>query len=158
MRKTEECSRVFAKALELVDHYDEYTFAIFEKPADEPLLALAMALTGAKPREFCGRMIYLPSCNNQLKLRKDGKLMLNKNELSTTFLHFGNRNLGGFLYTYLLATVEYHRNGGTGTIPKADYFKICRKCLPHQLKRFIKNILLRIFPKKVILNLKEKLK
>lgn len=155
MRKTEECSQVFAKALELLERYDQYSFSTFEAPADEPLLALAMAIMGIKPREYCGRMLYLPHCNNQLKLRRDGKLVLNKREVDPVFLHFGNRNLGGFLYAYFMATVEYHLKGGTGNISRKEYLELCKKCMPHQIKRFGKNILLKIFPKKVIINLKK---
>lgn len=40
---------IYELSLEVADNYDKYTFKYFEKPADEPILALCMAVFDIKP-------------------------------------------------------------------------------------------------------------
>ena len=49
LRNTERCAKVFEIAKEAAAHYREYPFAIFEDPADEPVIALGMAVTHCRP-------------------------------------------------------------------------------------------------------------
>ena len=51
LRNTETCAKVFETAKEAAAHYDEYPFAIFKDPADEPVIALGMAVMGCRPVE-----------------------------------------------------------------------------------------------------------
>ncbi len=49
MRKTEKCAEVFRIAQYCAEHYSDYAFCGFKKPADEPVLALGMAVCGCEP-------------------------------------------------------------------------------------------------------------
>ena len=49
IRRTEECKRAFQIAQYCAVHYDDYAFRGFSKPADEPVLALGMAVCGCRP-------------------------------------------------------------------------------------------------------------
>ena len=49
LRNTQICSRVFETAKEAAAHYSDYPFAIFKKPADEPVIALGMAVMDCRP-------------------------------------------------------------------------------------------------------------
>ena len=49
LRNTETCARVFEIAKEAAAHYRDYPFAIFSDPADEPVIALGMAVMNCRP-------------------------------------------------------------------------------------------------------------
>ena len=49
MRNTDACRNVFNIAQNCASHYSDYAFKGFAKPADEPLLALGMAVCGFEP-------------------------------------------------------------------------------------------------------------
>lgn len=49
LRNTEKCRQVFEIANEAAAHYDDYPFALFKDPADEPLIALGMAVMNCRP-------------------------------------------------------------------------------------------------------------
>ncbi len=49
IRKTEITRNVFQEASIYAKDYSKYKFRLFEKPADEPVLALAMAMNNCKP-------------------------------------------------------------------------------------------------------------
>ena len=49
LRNTAKCEKVFEIANECARHYSDYHFRGFIKPADEPVLALAMAVLDCKP-------------------------------------------------------------------------------------------------------------
>ena len=53
LRNTETCAHVFEIAKEAAAHYREYPFAIFKDPADEPVIALGMAVMNCRPVD-CG--------------------------------------------------------------------------------------------------------
>lgn len=49
LRRTEICKKVFETAKEAAAHYRDYPFAIFKDPADEPVIALGMAVNDCRP-------------------------------------------------------------------------------------------------------------
>lgn len=49
LRNTETCAKVFEIAKEAAADYCKYPFAIFKNPADEPVIALGMAVEGCRP-------------------------------------------------------------------------------------------------------------
>ena len=51
LRSTETCRRVFETARHAAAHYRDYPFAIFRDPADEPVIALGMAVEDCRPVE-----------------------------------------------------------------------------------------------------------
>lgn len=49
MRKTDTCKKVFEIANNCIKDYKKYKFSVFSGPADEPLLALGMAVCNCEP-------------------------------------------------------------------------------------------------------------
>ena len=49
LRNTNTCRQVFEIAKDAAKHYHEYPFAIFKNPADEPVIALGMAVMNCHP-------------------------------------------------------------------------------------------------------------
>lgn len=49
IRKSEITDKIHEKAYEILRQYESYNFSGFTKPADEPILALAMAINNCKP-------------------------------------------------------------------------------------------------------------
>lgn len=49
LRNTEKCRQVFEIAKDAAANYHDYSFAMFSKPADEPVIALGMAVMNCRP-------------------------------------------------------------------------------------------------------------
>ncbi|WP_121662788.1 hypothetical protein [Metabacillus litoralis] len=61
-RKTPTCQSIFELANYFADSYSKYSFAMFDKPADEPVLALSMALHNCKPVDnYPQSKVFLPA-------------------------------------------------------------------------------------------------
>lgn len=58
LRNTETCRRVFETAKEAAANFGDYPFAIFKNPADEPVIALGMAVNGCRPVECSDVGLY----------------------------------------------------------------------------------------------------
>ena len=58
LRNTNACKNVFEIAKEAAANYGDYPFAIFRKPADEPVIALGMAVEGCRPVECSDVGLY----------------------------------------------------------------------------------------------------
>lgn len=162
MRKTRQCEKVFEDALEFAENYSRYPFSGFSKPADEPVLALAMALNGMKPCPDPGHITFLLSHDLHLRMDRDGKLLLKGKPAPTIILHFGNVNIDRFLYQYILKTVEYHGQGGEGALPTEQRQQLHRKYLPLEIKRkgfwVLRKAAIRFLPAKVLVQLKKLLR
>lgn len=139
-RKTDIGNRIFSQAKYFAEHYSEFRFAHFNKPADEPVFALAMALAGCKPCPVRNRITFYPSYEGRLQITPAGQLLMDRKPYETVVLHFAAANTRRFLYQYLLRL----RDDKVGA--KAEYWKLRLKCLPldikipvvRGLKRFVK--------------------
>lgn len=60
MRNTPACERVFSIANYCAEHYHDYRFNDFVDPADEPVIALAMAVCGFEPIDIPGELVFAP--------------------------------------------------------------------------------------------------
>ena len=150
LRKTDSCKAIFDTALYFARHYHEYKFANFEHPADEPVLALSMALAGVKPCPIRDRIIFLPSHEGKLRADRRGGFLLRNKPCDAPILHFGNRHIPRFLYQYLLATVEHRAGGKEGPLPFSAELRLRLECLPLDAKVFIKRIFKMILPEKCV--------
>ena len=63
MRNTDACKKVFDIANYCAEHYHNYQFNGFPSPADEPVLALGMAVCGFAPMDIPGELIFAPPRN-----------------------------------------------------------------------------------------------
>lgn len=67
-RKSDILSRIYDTCCEIRDHYHEYKFKYFKKPADEPIIALAMSVHGIRPLPVdSSPLVYYPACTNDLR-------------------------------------------------------------------------------------------
>ncbi len=145
-RKTDGCREIFERAKYLAEHYSEYRFAHFIDPADEPVLALSMAISGCEPCNKEGRVVFVPSYEGRLKVTREGQLLIDKKDSSATIVHFGTVNTRRFVYRYLQALVESSYCKEQYSLPKSLYWNLKLNCLwldikipmMRRLKRFIK--------------------
>ncbi len=150
LRKTALCETVFSKALDFAKHYDRYVFHGFSKPADEPVLALSMALCNCKPCPSRDQILFLPRHETHLKINFAGELLFHKKSCGSMILHFGNSNVTRFLYQYLLADIHSRHNGHTGPLPVSKHLRLQLQCLPHEAKHFAKKLVKKHAPKKLL--------
>ncbi len=61
MRNTDACRHVFEIAINCEKNYHDYSFNGFADPADEPLLALGMAVCKFEPVDMPGELVFAPS-------------------------------------------------------------------------------------------------
>jgi len=101
LRKGQVCDAVFNKALELAKDYHKYTFVDFSNPADEPVLALSMAIHKIYPCPKKPRILFYPSVRNKLRVCVSGTLCIDKEICRTELVHFSTPNTELFLYVYL---------------------------------------------------------
>ena len=100
-RKSARSRSIFERAIELAGEYSQYGFRYFDKPADEPVLAMSLAIHHSCPCSKPARVIFLPSYWGKLQVMVDGRLFLNGKEKQIEIVHFATKNTERFLYRYL---------------------------------------------------------
>ena len=110
IRKTELSKSIFEKAIELSENYHDYSFNGFGEPADEPVLALSMAIHKCKPCDKSTRILFVPSYRGKLSVRPDGKLLVSGVEKDIEIIHFATANTELFLYQYLISVPRETKN------------------------------------------------
>lgn len=140
-RKTQRAKKIFEKAIELAENYSKYGFNYFSKPADEPVLAMAMAIFQCQPyhEKQNGGIIFVPSCYGKVKIKWDGEIMLkNQNQCTEVLCHFGTRNTELFVYKFAVYSnkCDYY---GKGQISRVfGYCKIKLLSFPKTSKAMLR--------------------
>lgn len=98
MRKTERTARVFSDALGFAENYTHYNFKLFEKPADEPVLALSMALHHCQPVPYERFDLCCFWTCKAPKLDMYHQKARRRNGCSISLLHWGTRHTQTPLY------------------------------------------------------------
>jgi hypothetical protein len=101
LRKSERCQAIFETALDLATHYTEYSFRHFSQPADEPVLAMALAIHQSVPCGKAMRVLFVPSYWGLLSVTVSGDFLVNGKKRVVEVLHFATANTTRFLYRYL---------------------------------------------------------
>lgn len=154
LRKTERCKQVFDAALDAVEHFDQYTFTGFTKPADEPVLALAMVLKECKPCNRMDRIVFFPIHEGKLKITAKGQLLLNKFPIQPVIFHVGNWHLGRYIFQFLRKQVYQRRAGKDGSLNLMQRIKLRLRCLPVDADRFIRRVARTYLPTNLIRQIK----
>lgn len=89
LRNTETCKRVFEIAQYCADHYHDYSFTGFYEPADEPVLALAMAVCGCEPLNV-EELLFAPRRRNTLLDISKGIAKKKNKSYSFRLVHWSN--------------------------------------------------------------------
>ena len=158
LRKTERCRQIFAKAMEYAKDYHKYSFANFKNPADEPVLALAMVVSGGKPCPKRERIAFVPGCNWNISISREGKIKVKGMPANPVIVHFGNKNIPCFLYQWQLAIVNNKYVNKKSTLPGYKVLAIRLQALPFDANIFIRKLSRRIIPQSLMRTLKGLLK
>lgn len=126
---------IYSTSLEILAHYQDFEFKMFKKPADEPIIALSLALNNCHPVELCGdEFCFLPNAkvirSNILKgyaCYEDNR----SNSYSVRLIHFQNNKTREPLYRLEVSRL---RNGKTTFISLVDYYICCFKWALLRLK------------------------
>jgi hypothetical protein len=155
--KNDACKELFETARYLAAHYYEYKFALFKHPADEPVLALAMALANIKPKPYPvqSRIVFLPSLKKEPCINRHGVLMYENSVFDAAVLHFSSGKCSRFLYQRLVADISYKRNGGIGNLPLQKRLKLRIRYLPKESVEAVMRIIKNTFPSTFVESLKE---
>lgn len=93
MRNTAECAKVFEIANRCAENYHDYKFNGFSEPANEPVIALGIAVCGFEPIDIPGEVTFAPPAK---KIEADisiPKAVFNKNKsesYNVRLIHFSN--------------------------------------------------------------------
>lgn len=141
--------KIYELAIEIAADYEQYTFKYFDKPADEPILALSMAVNDCKPIQFedgkdMNMFLFYPVAKRVIENMTEGKLSYtvdgNKWINDVKLLHWQNKNTETPKYKIAVDSIE-NENGFHKIILKLKkpfYYIIYyfRKCF----KRFVNGI------------------
>lgn len=65
IKKSAQCQEIYELALEINNNYSSYKFKYFDSPADEPILALCMAIFDCRPIAETGQeIVFYPAVKN----------------------------------------------------------------------------------------------
>lgn len=159
-RRGPAAEQIFDTAIALAREYDSYDFKGFSKPADEPVMALAMAIHGCLPVQKDGRIVFLNALYGRLKLNGQGELCQDGKPCEAIVCHFATKNTHGFLYHYLSAAVDLKFRDPAGE-QTPDKRQIRKQTMSHDVKtwmtykckRFIKRCIPRDTLKKIKKNI-----
>lgn len=158
-RKTKRCKEIFEQAIKLSREYSKYNFRNFVDPADEPVMAMSMAICGCHPCEKKMRVLFIPSYYGKVKVNLEGKIYLFGEERKEEICHFGTNNTALFLYKFLASVEEYkyfHKEEKT-FFPK-EYFLLRVKTFPQNCRAFTQHLVGKILRKILPVDIVEKIK
>lgn len=117
LRNTDVCREVFEIAKDAAKHYYEYPFAMFKDPADEPVIALGMAVMNCHPIDCkdVGLYTYKQCMHADISIPK-AEWLRNSDWSPVILVHWGN--FGTMKAFYLLESAKclwllrgYSKNG-----------------------------------------------
>lgn len=138
LRKGQRCTSIFETAIYLAENYSKYSFRTFEKPADEPVLAMSLAIHNSRPCDKAARILFFPSYWGRMKANRFGELLVDGKKCDAPVLHFGTQNTERYLYRWL---VEIHTNNvpPVKTLSGATRFKLWLSCAPVEGKAVLRH-------------------
>lgn len=155
LRKGERCRSIFEKAIELAQQYTQYGFKNFENPADEPVLAMSLAIHRSRPCDKPMRVLFVPSYWGKLRINSKGELFVAGTKRRIEIIHFGTANTERFIYRYLVAL--HNSNGSTC----ATYMRIWMTAAPKEfvvhVRHWVGAVLRHLLPASLVNRLKERI-
>ena len=114
IRRGEFCRKLHSICMEIRDHYSEYEFVIFKKPADEPILALACAIMNCTILEKLHDICFLPVVDSRsIRIGKNVRYTEKGIEYEAPILHFSNHNTERAFYKIERDKVEWRLRNTT---------------------------------------------
>ncbi len=127
-KKSNKLDAVYQSANEVLERYGDFGFKLFDKPADEPIVALAMAINDCKPLPY---ERFALSCfwRDKLKLNiKRGKAF-DSSKQKIKLVHFATRNTLSAAYKKESETLELLTKKRTGLLVLAVYIRYAFRSL-----------------------------
>ena len=133
----------------MVDLFLERGFNYFDKPADEPVLAMAMAIFQCLPTQEKqhGGIMFVPSCFGKVKVNLRGDIYIKgQKDFSDVLVHFATPNTKLFTYKFAAYSDEcncYGRNKAARIIGYCKYRiqtfpQTCVSMIRHEAGRLIR--------------------
>lgn len=92
MRNTDLTRKVFSDALKFAGSYSKYRFHMFRRPADEPVIALSMAMNHCRPIPYDSFALTCFWCSKALTLDMYKGKAYRSDRTPIPLLHWGSRN------------------------------------------------------------------
>lgn len=153
LRRGKRCTSIFQTALFLAENYSRYSFRTFEKPADEPVLAMSLAIHNSRPCDKSMRLLFVPSYWGRLKASKSGELLVDGLKSNVHILHFGTKNTERYLYRCL---AEFHADAvpPTETLSAMTRCRLWLSSAPTECRAILRHnggkLLRKLLPKNVV--------
>ena len=143
IRKTSVAAKVIEVAKDAASNYESYPFAIFNHPADEPVLALGMAVCECRPVDASEVGIYVKRKDLPMDILKPSASWTYKGKsFPVKLVHWGN--FGTMKAQYLLEIQRLNRDlEGNPMSPFAAKLRYCI-LLRHDFATLLKRIRLRV--------------
>ncbi len=111
VRKSKISNKCFSNARQIAKNYRHYDFLLFKEPADEPCIALAMAINGLKPVSWKKGVLkcYWESPPPVLKMRK--RMASLTDGTHVYLVHFGSGNTQTPIYRQEIAWLNCLNKG-----------------------------------------------
>lgn len=130
LRNTERCKRVFDIAKDAAAHYSDYAFNVFSHPADEPVLALGMAVCDCHPTDAAEVAVYNKKYPTECDILKPYAVRIIKKERRPAKLvHWGNPSTRRSQYLFEVSKLNRFLKNGE---EKSFFYKLMYK---YSLKR-----------------------
>ena len=108
IKKGDYCNKMWQLCMYIKDNYQQYKFASFSKPADEPIMSLAATVMEGTFVERIQDICFLPRVtikeidvkSEKLEYEQNGKMY------HGTIIHFTNKNTEKELYKSLVKRIE----------------------------------------------------
>lgn len=128
IRKGDLCNKVYETCMEIKENYHNYRFAFFDKPADEPIIALAMAIHNCRPVERkADCFTFVPSDRKAISAnyyKKKCFVKTSNPQTSVLLIHYANRFVSLPLYTVAKEMVHFqHRHNRQWNILEGICFR-----------------------------------
>lgn len=146
MRRGETCKEVFRLANYFAEHYYEYGFYDFKDPADEPVLALAMAVMQCKPLTIWDKGMYFGPRKKNVELDisiPKATCHYRNMTYNVNLIHWSNYRTNMAWYKFEVEKLNMMRENRTQSLRysllyrnKIRYYLLCPGNIVTYLKRF----------------------
>ena len=161
LKKNERCKEIFALSKELAKEWDTYGFKYFDNPADEPVIALAMAISGFRPCEKDPQILFLPSYRGQIDVDVNGAISIDGKKWEVVILHFAMSNTKLFIYQWLEELLICLKEEADSKVKRNRYIQLKLKFAPRSIMECLwhngGHVLRKCFPEKTIRRIKKAL-
>lgn len=142
MRNTDACKKVFDLANYCAENYSKYQFNGFSSPADEPVLALGMAVCGFEPVNKDDELVFAPrrrQIDADISVPKAVFIKDKQDSYPVRLIHFSNYRTQLSFYRNEVAKLT-NPSGKHGLLDTARYVGYCISDIVPFSKRLLRKV------------------